>query len=213
MPPGPEQRARQAIDALLSAAGWCLQDMAAADLAGARGVAIREFALQGACGFADYLLYVDGKACGVIEAKKHGATLTGVAIQSARCAQDRCNKQGIKPAVYDSIIDKTPLSFRTNRIIGGVAPSEYLARLEKGDAATPTTHAAKLDGFGHLHLIDPEALRGDCFDAFMASRQKQLLRLIEQANGKPAYAGEMVEEGDDLQGDEDSAEAEITIAP
>ena len=86
MPPGPEQRARQAIDALLSAAGWCLQDMAAADLAGARGVAIREFALQGACGFADYLLYVDGKACGVIEAKKQGATLTGVEAQSARYA-------------------------------------------------------------------------------------------------------------------------------
>ena len=209
----PERRAGTSIDRLLIGAGRAVQDFEAANPRAARGVALREFESNPGHGTADCLLHLDGKACGVIEAKKHGATLTGVAIQSARCAQDRCNKQGIKPAVYDSIIDKTPLSFRTNRIIGGVAPSEYLARLEKGDAATPTTHAAKLDGFGHLHLIDPEALRGDCFDAFMASRQKQLLRLIEQANGKPAYAGEMVEEGDDLQGDEDSAEAEITIAP
>ena len=38
---------------------------------------------------------------------------------------------------YDSIINKTPLSYRTNRIIGGVAPSEYLAKLEKGNATTP----------------------------------------------------------------------------
>ena len=51
--------------------------------------------------------------------------------------QDWCKKHGIKPDVYDSIINKTPLSYRTNRIIGGVAPSEYLAKLEKGDETTP----------------------------------------------------------------------------
>ncbi len=49
--------------------------------------------------------------------------------------QDWCKRQGIKPAVYDSIINKTPLSYRTNRIIGGVAPSEYLSKLETGNAA------------------------------------------------------------------------------
>ena len=126
--------------------------------------------------------------------------------------QDWCKKQSIKPAVYDSIINKTPLSFRTNRIIGGVAPSEYLAKLEKGDAATPAIDAAKLDDFLRSHLIDPDALRRDRFDAFMADRQKQLLRLIEQATGKSAYAGEVAEEGEDLQGDDDAAEAEMTIA-
>ena len=51
--------------------------------------------------------------------------------------QDWCKKQGIKSAIFDSIINKTPLSFRTNRIIGGVAPSEYLAKLIKGDKMTP----------------------------------------------------------------------------
>jgi hypothetical protein len=51
--------------------------------------------------------------------------------------QDWCKKQGLKPAIYDSIINKTPLAYRTNRIIGGVAPSEYLATLERGNAKTP----------------------------------------------------------------------------
>jgi hypothetical protein len=48
-----------------------------------------------------------------------------------------CEHRKIKPAVYDSIINKTPLAYRTNRIIGGAAPSIYLAKLEKGDAETP----------------------------------------------------------------------------
>jgi type I restriction enzyme R subunit len=83
----PEQRARQGIDRLLAAAGWAVQDFKQADLHAARGVALREFVLGSGQGFADYLLYVDGKACGAVEAKKQGATLTGVEIQSARYAQ------------------------------------------------------------------------------------------------------------------------------
>ena len=42
------------------------------------GVASREFVLNTGYGFADYLLYIDGKAAGVIEAKKEGAIFTGV---------------------------------------------------------------------------------------------------------------------------------------
>ena len=83
----PEERARQQIDRLLAAAGWRVQDFKAADLTAARGVALREFELNPGHGTADYLLYVDGRACGVIEAKKQGATLTGVEAQSGRYAQ------------------------------------------------------------------------------------------------------------------------------
>jgi len=79
--PQPEQQAREKIDQLLHAAGWLVCDAAAASIHAARGVAIREFPLPG-YGFADYLLYVDGKAAGVIEAKKEGVTLTGVETQS-----------------------------------------------------------------------------------------------------------------------------------
>jgi len=79
--PQPEQQARGNIDVLLEAAGWHVCDASAANIHAARGVAIREFPLPG-YGFADYLLYVDGKAAGVIEAKKEGVTLTGVETQS-----------------------------------------------------------------------------------------------------------------------------------
>ncbi len=83
----PEQKARVSIDALLVAAGWHVCNVADANIHAATGVAIREFPLNSGFGFADYLLYVNGKACGVIEAKKEGATLTGVELQSSRYAQ------------------------------------------------------------------------------------------------------------------------------
>ena len=83
----PEARARQMIGALLMQAGWHVCGMAQANIHAARGVALREFPLKTGFGFADYLLYINGKAAGVIEAKKEGSTLTGVEIQSARYAQ------------------------------------------------------------------------------------------------------------------------------
>ncbi len=125
--------------------------------------------------------------------------------------QDWCKKKGIKPAMYDSIINKTPLSYRTNRIIGGVAPSKYLVKLEKGDKQTPAIKRERLDAYLHSHLIDPAILRSDNFEAFMADRQKRLLGLIEQAIGKTAYTGEVPEEGVDVGVDEESIEAEMII--
>lgn len=83
----PEQEARLQIDALLEAAGWQIQDAKGAHIHAARGVAIREFPLAKGFGFADYLLYVDGQAAGVIEAKKVGVTLTGVETQSDKYTQ------------------------------------------------------------------------------------------------------------------------------
>ena len=83
----PEQKARVSIDALLAAAGWHVCNISDANIHAAAGVAIREVPLNSGFGFADYLLYVNGKACGVIEAKKEGATLTGVELQSGRYAQ------------------------------------------------------------------------------------------------------------------------------
>jgi hypothetical protein len=78
----PEQRARKRIDELLGLAGWAVQDRAELDLGAARGVAVREFGVS--AGEADYLLFVDRAAVGVIEAKKIGYTLTGVEEQNAR---------------------------------------------------------------------------------------------------------------------------------
>ena len=125
--------------------------------------------------------------------------------------QDWCKGKKIKPQVYDSIINKTPLSYRTNRIIGGVAPSDYLAKLENGSDKTPPIERARLDAFIASHLIDPAMLRADDFETFMADRQKRLLGLIEQAMGKAAYTGPVPEEGEDVEADPDTTEAERTI--
>ena len=83
----PEQQARAEIDRLLQPGRLGRAVGRGVNLHAAPGVAIREFPLNPGHGFADYLLYVDGKACGVIEAKKQGATLTGVEVQSTRYAQ------------------------------------------------------------------------------------------------------------------------------
>lgn len=70
------------IDRLLTDAGWLLQNRADFDRHAALGVAVREFSMPE--DFCDYLLFVDGKAAGVIEAKKAGVTLSGVAEQAEK---------------------------------------------------------------------------------------------------------------------------------
>src|SRR6185437_14986077 len=85
MPDTPEQKARREIDAKLTASGWLVQDREDLDLTAGRGIAVREFRMKQGFGFADYLLYVDRKALGAIEAKPDG-TLTGVEAQSAKYA-------------------------------------------------------------------------------------------------------------------------------
>lgn len=81
-----EIHAREKIDQLLTQSGWLVQDVKGTNIFAGKGVAIREFTLKQGHGFADYLLYVDGKAAGVIEAKKTGTTLTGVETQSDKYA-------------------------------------------------------------------------------------------------------------------------------
>ena len=82
----PEQKAREHIDELLHYAGWDVQDRDAMNLfdPAKPGVAVREAHLK--TGFADYLLFVEGKVLGVVEAKKVGVPLSGVEAQSARYA-------------------------------------------------------------------------------------------------------------------------------
>src|SRR5947209_8763739 len=83
MPFTPEDKARQTIDRLLEASGWKVQDRRNANLELGGGVAVREFPMPG-YGEADYLLFVDRKALGVIEAKREGETLTHVERQTEK---------------------------------------------------------------------------------------------------------------------------------
>ena len=78
----PEEQARQNIDDQLFKSGWVIQDRAELNLGAAKGIAVREFPLK--TGLADYLLFVDRKAVGVIEAKKEGTILLTVSEQSVK---------------------------------------------------------------------------------------------------------------------------------
>lgn len=78
----PEEQARQKIDDLLIKAGWIIQNRSELNLGARLGVAIREFPTDN--GEADYMLFVDRKAVGVVEAKPEGTTLSGVADQSGK---------------------------------------------------------------------------------------------------------------------------------
>ena len=86
MPRAPEQLAREKIDAQLIDCGWFVQDSRQADFSAGRGIALREVRLySGPC---DYLLFIDRKPVGVIEAKKEGTTLSIIADQSTNYADN-----------------------------------------------------------------------------------------------------------------------------
>jgi type I restriction enzyme R subunit len=85
--PNPEIEARVEIDSKLAAAGWVVQDRGAVNLGVGLGIAVREFFLKPGHGTADYLLYVDAEAIGVIEAKPSGDTLTSAEAQSRRYSE------------------------------------------------------------------------------------------------------------------------------
>ena len=78
----PEEKARQNIDRLLTAAGWTIQDREQMNLGAAQGVAVREYPMSS--GPTDYLLFVNRRAVGVIEAKPEGTTLSGVSDQTEK---------------------------------------------------------------------------------------------------------------------------------
>ncbi len=88
-----EQRARVLIDRQLRDAGWSVQDRKEMNLFAGQGVAVRETIMAKGHGRVDYLLYVDQRVVGVIEAKPQGTTLSGVEWQSAMYAD------GLPPAV------------------------------------------------------------------------------------------------------------------
>lgn len=101
----PEEKARIEIDKLLQSAGWVIQDRSELNIRASLGVAIREFVMKDN-GESDYLLYVDGKVIGVIEAKKAELSLSGVENQSQCYAENlpegiRCYQKPL-PFIYES---------------------------------------------------------------------------------------------------------------
>ena len=83
----PEQKARENIDKQLQQAGWIIQDYKTLNPSAGLGIAVREYPTES--GSADYILFIDRKPIGVIEAKCEGHTLSQVHDQTVRYATDQ----------------------------------------------------------------------------------------------------------------------------
>ncbi|MDW5598630.1 DUF262 domain-containing protein [Conexibacter stalactiti] len=92
--------------------------------------------------------------------------------------------EAVPPSFCDSIVNKTPLTARTNRMIGGRAPSDYLTALRERDGVSAATEESTLLS----HLIDPETLRSNDFESFFEARQAALLNRIGEVMGKSLVA-------------------------
>lgn len=94
--------------------------------------------------------------------------------------KDYCEKQGYSKTKWNSIVNKTPITYSTNREIGGVAPSKYLSKIEtKGQVTSPV-----LNKYLESHWLDVDYCRNDDFEKFIIERAKMLLSAIEKATGK-----------------------------
>lgn len=115
-----------------------------------------------------------------------------------------CDDRDIPPRVYNAIVNKTAISYKANRMIGGSAPSKYLAQIQ-GNAQVKLDDAA-MNEILKSHVIDPVLLRADSFQEFYAARKAALLAIVERAMGKtPAEASSIV--ADDDEDDEDEGDA------
>ncbi len=113
--------------------------------------------------------------------------------------QKWCNDHAIEDEQRESIVNKTTISARTNRTIGGVAPSSYLTLIEDR-AQIP---ASRLDELLANHHISAQHLRDDAFTAYFAARRESLCQLVEKAIGKAVQRD--IDQG---YADEDSAQFE-----
>ncbi len=115
--------------------------------------------------------------------------------------QKWCIDNKIDDEHRESIVNKTPLSAVTNRTIGGVAPSNYLAVIEKKAQIS----SAHLDSLLEAHLVPARLLRADDFKGYFSARRERLCQLVEQATGKAVPRD--VDQGDAV---EDSAQFEVS---
>jgi len=183
----PEQQARREIDAMLVATGWLVQDRRRLNLHAALGIALRETDVEG--GFADYMLFVDAKALGVLEAKAAGAPLVGVAEQSelyAHAALIDFPRWGDPlPFTYESNGDET--RFRAlrdprsrSRFVFGVHRPETL----RFWAEQKDTLRARLQKLPSLHIAGLRDCQIDAVNGLEKSFARQHSRaLVQMATG------------------------------
>lgn len=184
----PEEQARQKIDELLTDAGWVIQDYDQINLSAGLGIAVREYQLESS-GIADYLLFINRKAAGVIEAKKLGTTLSGAENQSSNYSSILPNKLNCHlkplPFIYEStgaetyFRDSRDPNYRSRRVFAFHKPETMQEWLKQ-----PNTLRGRLQ---LLPEIDTEDLR-DCqkeaiSGLFNSLKENRPRALIQMATG------------------------------
>jgi type I site-specific restriction endonuclease len=167
MPETPEQQARRQIDRQLTAAGWLVQNRDRISLHAAQGLALCETDVES--GFADYMLFVDGKSLGVLEAKAAGIQLGGVSEQSESYARSKTTDFQLwafpLPFTYESNGEET--RFRDlrdphsrSRIVFAFHRPETLRSWVEQDS----TLRAKLGLLPPLHTLGLRECQSEAFD-------------------------------------------------
>ncbi len=110
-----------------------------------------------------------------------------------------CGTQGIPPNVFNSIVNKTPISYKANRIIGGEAPSAYLEKLRNHKQVQITID--EQNEILRSHMIETDYLHRNDFYGFYEYRKQQLIKLIEKAMGKT-----VIESSSEMPADDDDSD-------
>ncbi|MFA6053232.1 MAG: DEAD/DEAH box helicase family protein [Methylobacter sp.] len=192
----PEQKARDTIDALLKQAGWVVQSAKKIDLNIGLGQAVREY--QTDVGPADYVLFVDKKAVGVIEAKREeqGHKITEVESQTEGYASAKLkwvnNKQPL-PFLYEStgiitrFTDGRDPKPRSREVFGFHRPETLKEWLSQSASLRERLH--HIPPLNLNHLPAKELRLRDCQeiaisnleDSFKADRPRALIQMATGA--------------------------------
>ncbi|MEV0714037.1 DEAD/DEAH box helicase family protein [Asanoa sp. NPDC050611] len=192
-----EVQARRVIDSMLGQAGWLVQDMGELNPMAGRGVAVREFRL--ASGPADYVLYVNGKIVGVIEAKREGETLTAAQKQNARYAEGVLKEHSLavwrksEPLAFryattgteTVFLNRLDPSARTREVFSFHRPETVAGWMREADEEPDApTYRARLKSMPTLETSGLRQAQVDAITGLEASLANDLPRgLIQMATG------------------------------
>lgn len=183
----PEEQARLKIDQLLTDAGWIIQDYKQINLGASLGIAVREYPLKS--GYADYLLIINRKAAGVIEAKKVGTTLSGVETQSDKYSFQlppklNCHRKPL-PFLYEStgvetcFTDNRDPDFCSRKVFSFHKPETLQEWLGQSDTLRRRLQLLPEINTEDLRECQKEAIAG----LFNSLKQNRLRALIQMATG------------------------------
>ena len=97
-----------------------------------------------------------------------------------------CEINKIPARRFNAIVNKTAISAKANRSIGGKAPSSYLLDIQNNKKVALA--AKEMNEILRTHLIDPALLRLDDFAAFYESRKGNPSRSDRERNGQTTVA-------------------------